>query len=491
MSYTPTQTDFEILRQKNKEIYTKVELLNRDYKVIDVIHGNPITDSFNIDNSALQRRTYSCDLHVTDSSFLIGDDKKIWIDKYIRVYYGIKSQRTQEIKWYLTGTFTFLDTDYHYSVTDKMLTISCGDLMADYDGTKNGQTAGYSITIPAGESIRTSIIGLVKKAGIKNYIIEDIKKEIPYDLEFNDSTTYCDIWSKIRDLYDSWEYFFDIDGTFIWRQIPTGYDENCIIDDSILDHIVIDEQVSESFTGIYNVTEIWGKVLDLQYDDRYCYEGVTYTNNIYNITLPDVNSFDDIDHLTQIAVKIPSNNLYGAGVQINTLSSIPIVNDDGSIIEADRLMADTIYVFIYRRNVGTSIQNALYLLGQYQAHGVYKEQNPDCPYSVTNLGYEIIKRLNFDNLYSDDLCYNQAEYETYKSTAMLDTITLKCIYIPWLDVNQKIKYTPKNSLNPNQYIIKTISWSTLDGTMTMTLYRFLESFSYVKNKNKTSRERRI
>ena len=78
---------------------------------------------------------------------------------------------------------------------------------------------------------------------------------------------------------------------------------------------------------------------------------------------------------------------------------------------------------------------------------------------------------------------------TYQTTAMRDTVTLSLIIIPWLDVNQKIEYTPSISGTTGQYIIQSISWSTLEGTMTMTLYRFLESFSYVKNKE-TSLERR-
>jgi hypothetical protein len=134
--------------------------------------------------------------------------------------------------------------------------------------------------------------------------------------------------------------------------------------------------------------------------------------------------------------------------------------------------------------MGENIQNCLYLLGQYQCHGVYVEENLECPFSVKNLGYEILNRVDYDELYSDDLCYNQAEYLTYQSTALLDTITLELLTIPWLNVNQKIKYTSKTTGETNQYIIKSFSWSSLSGTMSMTLYKFLESFNYVKNRER-------
>lgn len=479
--YSPTQADIAIIKQTEKDVYIKIDLLNKQFKILESLQGNLISDSLNVDSGSKQRRSYNCEMHVTDASFLIGDDKKIWIDKYIRVYYGIKSVRTKEIVWWLIGTFSYIDVNYNYDSTTNSISISCADLMADYDGTKNGQLSGYSISIPAGEDIRSSIIALLNKAGITKYVIEDIEKEIPYDLEFTNTTTYCDIWTRICELYDSWEFYFDVDGTFIWRKIPTGLSEPVIADDTLLGDIYINETLSSSFSGIYNVTEVWGKVLELKLNDRYA-ETSILSGDTYQITLENIGTLDDIDHLDQIGIKICSNCPTNPKVSINGLSAIPIVKDDGTHIEAERIKADTTYVFSYRRNLGTQIQNCLYLLGQYQAYGIYKETNPDCPFSVNNLGYEIVNRVNYDNLYSDDLCYNQAEYLTYQTTAMQDTINLNLIIIPWLDVNEKIRYTSHITGKTEQYIIKNFSWSSLDGTMSMTLYKFLESFSYVKSK---------
>ena len=482
MSYSPIQTDFSLIKQKTKEIYVKINLLNRDFKILDSLDGNLISDNLSVDSKSRQRRTYSCELHISDKSFLTGDDKKIWIDKYIQVFYGIKNIKTKEVRYWLLGTFSYQDMDYTYDAINNTLSLSCVDLMADYDGTKNGQISSYSLTIPAGEDIRESILALVKDAGITKYVIEDIGKEIPYDLEFNGTITYCDVWDDICNLYDSWEYFFDVDGTFVWRKIPTGLSEPVIFDDAFLNDIWISENTSLTFSGIYNVTEVWGKVLELENNDRYAEES-TMSEDIYSILLDDVTTLDDIYHLDRIGIKICAENLDNAKVSINGLEAIPIVNDDGSPIKAGRMKANTTYVFSYRRNMGTSIQNCLYLLGQYQCYGIYKETNPDCPFSIDNLGYEIINRVDYENLYSDDLCYNQAEYLTYQTTAIQDTIDLNLLIIPWIDVNQKIKYTSKLTNKTDQYIIKNFSWSTLSGTMSMTLYKFVESFSYVKNRS--------
>lgn len=492
MSYQVTQFDLNLLKQSVHEFYLKVELLNKSMKVIDSLTGVVIDDNFMYNNDSTQRRSYSCTLLVKDSSFVIGKDKKIWMDKRIRVYYGIKSLRTKEIVWYRIGTFAYVSVDYKFTQTERTLSLNCADLMAEYDGTLNGQIGGYGssntddeqaaqgITVLAGEDIRQSIIALLKDAHIENYIVEDIKKEIPYDLEFSTGVTYCEVWTEICQLYDSWEFFFDVDGTFIWQQIPNCASDPVVLDDHVMESVVIDESVSSSFDNIYNVTEVWGKVLELETGDRYS-ETSTYTNNTYNITLDGYSSWQDVNNLTKIAFKVKSLNNNSPKFSLNGYSSIPIYDGNGDPLKAGVLEVDNSYIFRYRRvSVNENeVISALYLLGQYQCYGKYIENSDDCPFSVKNLGYEILKAVDYPNLTDNAACYNQAEYLTYTTTAMMDTVTLTTLIIPWLEVNTKVKYTTKYNNETNQYIIKSISWNVGSGTMTLTLYKFLESFSFV------------
>nr|WP_024835386.1 DUF5048 domain-containing protein [Clostridium sp. 12(A)] len=487
-----SQTDLSLLRQGTQEIYLKVELLNSNMKILDSLDGQIINDNYSQDNESIQRRSYNFDLIVLSSSFIIGKDKKIWLDKRIRVFYGIKSIRTKEIIWYQLGVFCYVSMKYTFSSTEKKLSVACADLMALYDGTLNGQIHGYgssnnspdyaikNLTIPAGEDIRSSVIAILKDADIDRYIVEDIGKPIPYDLTFETGSTYADIWTKIRDLYDSWEFYFDADGTFIWRQIPTCLEDPVILNDTVMQDIVVSESADTKFDGIYNVTEIWGKVLELESDDRYA-ETSTYIDNTYRITFDMYTSWDSIDNLTQLAFKVNGDNLVAPKFTINNFSSaIPIYDGDGNPLKQGVLKKDNIYVFRYRRL--TPDQTALFLLGQFQCYGRYVEESPDCPFSTTNLGYEISQSLDYSSLSDNAACYNQAEYLTYKSTAMMDTINLTTLVVPWLEVNTKIEFTPKYNNLTNQYIVKNLSWSTGNGTMSVTLYKFLESFSYVYNR---------
>lgn len=505
MGYNVTQTDLNILRQGEQEIYLKVELLNSNFKVLESIEGKVVDDSFSMSNDSIQRRNYSAKIVITDSTFQVGKDKKIWLDKRLRVFYGIYSLREHKIIWYKLGIFAYNSLNYSYSEADRTLSITCSDLMALYDGTLNGQIGGYgsanvddnsaiavnSLLIPAGEDMRQSIIAILKDAGITKYVVEEMNKEIPYDLEFNTGTTYADVWLKIRDLYDSWEFYFDVDGTFIWRKIPTCLEDPVMLNDDIMQFVVSGtENADIKFSEIYNVTEVWGKVLELSNDDRYA-DSSTYTDNVYNIVLDGYESWNDIDNLTQIGIKICTDNLDEPRFSINNYSSIPIYDGNQVPLKAGVLKADTIYVFRLRRlsveniNGNNELILGLFLLGQYQCHGIYEEKSVNCPFSTTNLGYVIKKSVDYENLSDDAACYNQAEYLTYKSTAMVDTISLNTLVIPWLEVNSKIEYTPKSQNEKNQYIVKSLSWSTGDGTMSLVLYRFLEDFSFVwDRKNK-------
>ena len=555
MPYLPSQDEISAVKQNVKDVYVKIELLNYDkdslnpWIVIDSLEGNLVSDSFSMDSKSVQRRSYTCNLVISDharkvnkssilSEYLIGKDNKIWIDKYIRVYYGIYSFRTRDIIWWRIGTFTYTNANYTFGATECNLSLTCSDRMCNYDGTKNGlihqtkydditgesasgfkipSVAQYELDAQGNElkdssgnrivksynKIRDSVIALLNLAGITDYEVgtypygEDI---IPYDLDFSGEVFYTTVWNALRDLYPSWEYFFDVDGKFIWRKIPTGYHEQNAINDEIIDDIYVTENTGSSFTGIYNCTEVWGKTFTLTNEDRYT-NSSTYANNTYTITLPLIQKTGTSDPTSplsyfcqgdKIAFRVFNTNTAAApmltivGENGTTLASLKIVDSAGNDLPARTLPASStgkICVFTYRQNIKENLNvQGFYYNGQTQAYGYYEETNPDCPFSTVNVAKNV-KRIIKETLFSDDLCYNQAEYETYKTCAMMDTITLTMVIVPWLEVNQKVEYTSKLTGETNQYIISNISWSSLDGTMTLNMYKFLEDFSYVYKGN--------
>ena len=105
MGYQPTQIDMQVLRQSNQIIYIKLELLNKMFQIIDELQGEMIDGSHSEDAESDIRTTANISFIVKDASYLVGQNKKIWLDKYARLYIGVLHQRSEEILWYPMGTF--------------------------------------------------------------------------------------------------------------------------------------------------------------------------------------------------------------------------------------------------------------------------------------------------------------------------------------------------------------------------------------------------
>ena len=68
-------------------------------------------------------------------------------------------------------------------------------------------------------------------------------------------------------------------------------------------------------------------------------------------------------------------------------------------------------------------------------------------------------------------------YENWRTTDLLDQISLSTINIPWLDVNTKIEYYSHSLDKKDVYLIKNIKGSTTSGTMTISAVKFQPMYS--------------
>ena len=196
-----TQSDLNIVNQSVKELFVTIELLSSDMKVMDSIEGKLISDSFSIDANSAVRRTYSMELLVTDSTMLIGENNRIWMDKYIRPYVGIKELRTGNIVRYLKGTYTMLDGNYNYDSTTNKLSLSCSDLMSELNGERNGALKS-AIKFEEGTLVRDLIVNLLKETKVKKYILSDMDGvTIPHEMEFEATQTYYDVLNEVISLF--------------------------------------------------------------------------------------------------------------------------------------------------------------------------------------------------------------------------------------------------------------------------------------------------
>ena len=464
MKYNLLQQDIEILKQGSKELYSKVELLNRNKKILANIEGELISDSISIDALSDIRRTYSCEMKYSNENWNSADKYKL-MTYYIVPYVGIKHIRLNKILWYKLGTFAFDSRSFTYNESSSTLSFQCLDLMSYLNGTLSGELKDIKIEIEAENNIRNVIISLLEECNITEYNIVDMINLIPYDKEYS-STTYYAIIKELLDLYAGYEMYFDIDGVFTIDKIPTcEYDDN-ILDDTIIEPLLISQSGSFSYENIYNHIKVYGMNIET---DRYT-EQCTYSDNVYNATIETMTTYENFE---TYSIKLPSANLANAKLNINNIGIKNIVKNDGILLNDNDMSAD-IFSFRYRRTTDDFL-----LLGQYQVIGEAWDENPNSPFNKNNLGYEIYHECSggeYGNIYTNELANQRARYEIWLATNIQNNLTLEMIFIPWLDVNTKISYTDKETNETNNYIIKKINGSFMNGTMNIDIIRFYENY---------------
>lgn len=62
MTYLPTEEDLALLKSRSKRLYCRIELLNKDYQIIDTIEGLALSGSNSIDADSDTRRTFNLDI---------------------------------------------------------------------------------------------------------------------------------------------------------------------------------------------------------------------------------------------------------------------------------------------------------------------------------------------------------------------------------------------------------------------------------------------
>lgn len=503
-NYIVRQKDIEVLMQSDKILFYKLELLNKDMKVLDLIEGNLISDSISIDANSDIRRTYNCTMHISDSSFDVGYGKRFFYDRLIRPYIGIKHQRSGEILWYLLGTFIFVDTNFSFDASNKSLSLNCNDLMCLLNGVMGGNLPDYKNTITAGTDSRTVIIDLLKEAGITKYFIEfNINNktiptfQVPYDLVYNCGATVYQVIKDLVDMYPGTEFYFSKDGVCMIDRIPTSENEIVVLNDDILQPILISEQLNTSFKDIYNHIQIWGRVNEPQYFSK----DVTCTGNVYNVNLvvqklnedtgvyEEIEFSEEINNFEMFCLLIPETNQAEQYININGIGNVQIVDDEGNPLETNLLNKNRDNVFRYRKDI-----NAFTFVGEYQCFSeLYLTNNTEDKksnaiidvnneYVIEKIGdkLKVLSGGDYDKISTSGLCRDRCKYELVNATNKQINLSLNTLAIPFLDVNQLIEFTPNSNNKKDKYLIDNISANYSEHTMSISAHKYFAEFISMK-----------
>ena len=446
-----TSGQFATALQNIQSRYIKIELLNYQFQTVDSLEGICTSGSISIDANADIRRTGSITLVIKDGTFQVESGSQVWLDKFARIWVGTASLRTGEIEYVNCGLFIIDAPTYKYDASTNTLTLSLLDLMAKLTGIRNGYLPGVPVVLSAGENIRQAIIDTLVLGGFTKYVVEEAPSPgtIPNDLEFSQGATIYDLLAGLRDIYPGYEIFFDVNGVFYYKPIPSGREEPVLVDDTTWQNVVVSEQVVIDFQNVKNVIEVYGRTHD---PAHFSTKTTVSSTGAINLTITDVSAYSE----GMIYGFTLTNNLgYTAPtLQINSLATYPILMSDGTT--PAKIAAESGEIYFCVEFKGTYWN----WLGHLQAYGYAEDDNPQSPFYINGTVGKIRLPLfdgEYANCISDDLAQQRASFELWLHTNMNNSVTLSCVPVYWMNVNILAEYTTQANQETNQYLIKSIT----------------------------------
>ena len=167
---------------------------------------------------------------------------------------------------------------------------------------------------------------------------------------------------------------------------------------------------------------------------------------------------------------------------IPTVSKIP-TGDEEPIMVDDEIWSKLLLQ--YNRDISfEEVKNVIEVYGKTLDDGttpyaVAQDLNPFSPFYIGGTAGEIRIVLSggeYENIYSNELAQQRANYELYLRDRLQDQITITTVPIYWLDVNWLVEITLPNRQGEEEtelYIIKKIDTNVgVSGTQTITLMKY-------------------
>ena len=462
-----TQAQYNTAKQSQRNISIRINLLNFSKQIIDSIEGQVIGGSITSDANSNMRNTCDIQMVVTDSSFNVEAEGKIWMDRYIQIYIGVEDLKTHQTIWTNKGIYLLNQPTYGYSAESKELSFQGVDMMALLTDMRGGMLS-EAYLIPAGSNVRDVIITILGVNGINEYVVDDCKNSdgsiqpVPYDMTFDIGSTWWDVLEALQSILPNYQMYFDVDGVFHYEPTPYKPNEVVRMDDDIWRQNVISENVSYDFESVKNSVKVLGRTHPVNYFAT----NVTVNEATINLTIPNLTELTDGALIGFTLTKSVYGNIM---LNVNNLGAVKLSKLDGSYVTS--LAKGEYWTASYDAD-----NQSWKFLGHVQAVGEWMDDNPNSPFFVGNPAGAIKIVLyggEYDNIMSDELATQRAEWEIYQRCRMNDSITLTSVPIYWSEVNWMVAYTPLGQDVVNQYLIRSITTDlTYDGTQTYNMIRW-------------------
>jgi hypothetical protein len=277
----------ELDNEKLKTTYTKIIILNKEELPLEAIHGRVSSGSFNLNGSSNVRRTGNISFIAEEKDNNVQDlDNLLALNKKIKILVGFKNNinaQYDDIIWFPLGVFVICQVSLNHSLSGVNISISFKDKMCLLNGECGGilpTSITFDNTFSMYEIIQTLVCNFggepIEKIFINDMPLES-KQVVSWtgseDLYFNtetkryttdsslvdDSGTWTkfspfeeigyvyellsypgkelvtglgdsitSVLDKIKSIFVNHEYFYDIEGNFIFQEMPnylnTSYD---------------------------------------------------------------------------------------------------------------------------------------------------------------------------------------------------------------------------------------------------------------------------
>ena len=263
-----TNNQILLAQSRKKDINIKINLLNKSRQTVAEISGVTINNpTFSNDATSDIRRTCNVTFISVDSTFDIAKGNKIWIDKYVQVLYGEKNLQMSDYTWTNMGMYLLDNPEQTYDATTNTITLKCIDFMANLNGLRNGVMSGGIWEIKQGDDLESYILQLLALFEMSSGAVISLTTVTyaQYDIKGNIGSTVYDMLQKIMEMTPNFQMYFDVDGHFHYEPIPTGDNEQVMVDDIIWQNNLVSYNKNTDFESVKNYIEVWGKTHDVDY----------------------------------------------------------------------------------------------------------------------------------------------------------------------------------------------------------------------------------
>jgi len=493
------------LADKTWKQVSERQLGAEDLLVIQEMAGDVLGLSQSIDSTSDVRRTLSLSAHLDNPKYFESAFVVVWLNRLIRVQIGLLDPEEGDYRWFPLGDYMVTMSDYMYDAQTSQLNLSLGDLMTSITEHRGSQI-GAEVTIPVDTPMQEALIGTIERFFPFTFnTVTDFNQEvIPYDLEFEKGIYPYEIVKKMVGLYPGYEHYYSPDGEYIVQSIPMGVSEEVVLDANQMSQLVISENGNANPQDVKNITEVWGKELDADHTAESC-DGATAVKT-YSLYVSEL--FEALTEGITVSFTPDVTSEIGQKIKIQHTPAYPIMKESGNgdrvAIQWGDMKAGIQYVVKYTNQTyvlqgaslihamcftfteGPSTETINSLKSKYACQDITILINRHSQFTIDWVGerVQVLTGGEYEDIYTTELALERASYETWRKARVQDTIRLEMIYVPWLDVNQRVDYCSIVTGEENSYLVQSIQTNIETFTMTVVLSRYYPYYPWLRESAK-------